>query len=202
MRLAAYLVVFCTLPLAAQNAALPPAPTNSDPLTPGEKSELALKNVFGLGSLAGSVSSTGLRHLANSPEEWGQGPGGFARRFGSFYGRLAIRESITLGSDLAFKTEPRYDRCECSGIRNRTFHALRRVIIARRDNGKEMLNISSIAGAFGGAFIADQWYPDRYNTVSHHFTSTITDLAILGGIQVVWEFLPISKRQKRISNRY
>ena len=68
------------------------------------------------------------------------------------------------GTDIALKTDSRYDRCDCGGLRPRIFHAFRRVLITRRDNGGQMLSVSRLVGAYVTPMITDQWYPDRLNT--------------------------------------
>ena len=106
-----------------------------------------------------------------------------------------VRNAVQLSTDVAFKLEPRYDRCDCVGFGARTRHAWRRVIIARRDNGGEMLNVSRFAGAYIPPMITDQWYPDRLNTWEHKLEAGSLFLALRGVNNMIKEFWPDIKRK-------
>ena len=43
--------------------------------------------------------------------------------------------------------------------------ALRGTILTRTDSGGETLSTWRIGSAYGAAFLSNQWYPDRLNTV-------------------------------------
>jgi hypothetical protein len=120
------------LPLVSPRAI---QPGTIDPLTPSEKARMALKDTFGVGALVNRAVLAGINQWMNHPSEWGGGMDAYGKRYASRWARMAVRNSIELGADLAFKTDPRYDRCDCSGFRPRTGHALKRVFVARRDDG-------------------------------------------------------------------
>ena len=44
-------------------------------------------------------------------------------------------------------------------------HALRETLLTRTDSGGETLSIWRLGTAYGAAFLSNQWYPDRLNTV-------------------------------------
>jgi hypothetical protein len=52
-----------------------------------------------------------------------------------------------------------------TGFWRRTSHALRGTILTRRDRGGETLSTWHLGSAYGAAFLSNQWYPDRLNTV-------------------------------------
>jgi hypothetical protein len=158
------------------------------PLTAQEKAVRTLKLQPGLA--AGSVIGAGISQLTDNPHEWGQGMEGYGHRFISSYGQGAIASGIGLGLSLAFKTDPRYDRCECTSVKPRLGHALVRVVWTRKDAGGEMLNVASLGNTFGGAAIANQWRPDRQNTAGYFVRSASTSIAITAGFNVVREFWP------------
>jgi len=132
------------------------------------------------------------------PEEWQSGMKGYGQRLASRYGRLAVRNGIQLSTDIAFKIDPRYDRCDCTGFFPRTGHALKRVLVARRDDGTEMISVSNLAGAYVTPMITDQWYPDRLNTWHHKAHTGTWFLGWRGVSNIVKEFWPEIKRTVRV----
>ncbi len=106
----------------------------------------------------------GLSQWRNAPEEWGQGWDAYGQRLGYRYVRLASRNGIILGFDLAMKTDQRYERCDCFGFWPRTGHAFKRVFVARTDSGGETVNMARLAGAYAGLAISYQVLPERHQT--------------------------------------
>src|SRR5687768_919690 len=138
-------------------------PGTIEPLSPREKTTRALRNTFSPRAIANRALVAGWGQLWDSPEEWGGDIEGYGQRFGSRMGRLAVRQAVQLSTDIAFGTDPRFDRCECGSFWNRTGHAWKRVVVARKDYGGETLNFSAFAGAYVPPMLTDQWYPDSYN---------------------------------------
>ena len=144
------------LPLASSRA-IAPGTTAIEPLSAAEKAQLALRNTFGPRALVNRAMIAGLDQWTNDPEEWEQGWDAYGKRYGSRMGRIAVRNAIQVAADVAFRTDPRYDRCECSGFGARTGHAWRRVFMSRRNGGGEMISVSRLAGAYLTPIITDQW---------------------------------------------
>jgi hypothetical protein len=166
-----------------------------EPLTATGKAKLALKNSFGTRALVNRAALAGLNHLTDSPEEWENSADGYPVRLASRMGRLWVRNAVQLSADVAFKTEPRYDRCNCDGFLPRTGHALKRVLVSKKDNGGEMISVSRLAGAYVTPMITDQWYPSRLNTWGHKFESGTWFLGWRGVNNMLKEFWPEIKRK-------
>jgi len=88
---------------------------------------------------------------------------------------------------------------DSSGFWSRTGHALRGTILTRTDSGGETLSTWRLGSAYGAAFISNQWYPDRLNTVRHALVSGSTQLGFDLVKNVIAEFWPDVKR--KISRR-
>jgi hypothetical protein len=164
------------------------------PLSPSEKVQLTIRNLTSPQTAANRLIRAGYHQLTDYPTEWDTDAGGFAQRFASRYAKMALREGIQLSTDIAFKTDPRYDRCKCSGFRRRSAHAFKRVFVARTDSGGQMINVSNLAGAYVTQIISDQWYPSRLNTWDHHFKGGSTYLGFQVGSNMLKEFWPEIKR--------
>lgn len=173
-------------------------PGGIEPLTARGKARLAWRNTFSLRAMLNRAMLTGINHWQDSPEEWPGNLEGYGMRFGSRIGRLAVRNAIQLSVDVALKTDPRYDRCDCVGFRPRTLHALKRVVVARRDDGGQIFHFSRMAGAYVTPMVTDQWYPDRLNTWGHKMSSGTNFLAFRVLNHMIKEFWPDIRRKVRI----
>jgi len=183
------------IPISNPRAVLP---GRTEPLTPKQKAELALRNTISPQAIANRAIVGGLDHLWRNPEEWGGNPDAYAKRFAWRMGRMAVRESVQLSTDVAFGLDPRYDRCNCSGFLSRTGHAWRRVVVSRTDAGGEMFAVSTFAGAYVTPFITDPWYPPSINNWNHKWESGTTALALRGVTNMLREFWPDIRRKTRI----
>jgi hypothetical protein len=166
------------------------APGALVPLTPGQKANLAFRNTFYPQALANRLLLAGWDHLLDHPSEWPGDGEGFGMRMGNRVGWLATRNSIQLGVNVLMKTEPRYDLCICSGVKSRLWHAWRRVLVTRRDDGRETFAAAQMAGSFGTPWVAYNWYPDRFHTTGRKFQAGATDLGWRAVTNTLREFWP------------
>lgn len=123
------------------------------------------ESVYSPLSMAGSAAYAGILQGIGTPEEWGQGSGAYGKRFASSVGCSAIHGALAFGLDSTLHQDPRYFRSRSSGFWRRTAHALRGTILTRTDRGGETLSTWRLGSAYGAAFLSNQWYPDRLNTV-------------------------------------
>ena len=107
----------------------------------------------------------GIRQGMGVPEEWGQGASAYGKRVASSVGGSAIHAVLAFGLDSTLHQDPRYFRSRSAGFWRRTAHALRGTILTRTDRGGETLSTWRLGSAYGAAFLSNQWYPDRLNTV-------------------------------------
>ncbi len=115
-------------------------------------------------AIAGSAAYAGVLQTLDTPAEWGQGGAGYARRFASTAAWSGIHSTLAFGLDTALRQDPRYYRLGAGGWR-RVGHSLRGTILTRTDSGGETLSTWRLGSAYGAAFLSNQWYPDRLNTV-------------------------------------
>jgi hypothetical protein len=123
------------------------------------------ESVYSPWSMAGSAAYAGIRQGMSAPEEWGQGAGAYGKRVASSVGGSTIHAVLAFGLDSTLHQDPRYFRSRSAGFWRRTAHALRGTILTRTDRGGETLSTWRIGSAYGAAFLSNQWYPDRLNTV-------------------------------------
>jgi hypothetical protein len=116
-------------------------------------------------SLAESAAYAGILQGVNTPKEWGQGAGAYGKRFASSLGTSAIHGVLAFGLDSTLHQDPRYFRSRDKGFWRRTAHAFRGTILTHTDRGGETLSTWRLGSDYGAAFLSNQWYPDRLNTV-------------------------------------
>ena len=149
-------VLLCAVPIAgmAQTA---------DSLDRNAKLRFHAEAVYSPLSLAGSAAYAGILQGLDVPEEWGHGA--YGKRVASTVGGNAIYAVLAFGLDSTLHQDPRYYRSHSTGFWRRTAHALRGTVLTRTDRGGETLSTWRLGGAYGSAFLSNQWYPDRLNTV-------------------------------------
>jgi len=123
------------------------------------------ERTFGPASVGINGLKAGFLQMTDSPSEWGQGASGYGKRVGSSVASSGIRGALALGLDSTLHQDPRYFRSVSTGFWRRVGHALRGTILTRTDSGGETLSTWRLGSAYGAAFISNQWYPDRLNTV-------------------------------------
>ena len=152
-------------------------------------------SAFGPAALAGDVFYDGFLHGINFPREWGQDGSGFGKRFGSTLAYSGIRNLLGFGLDSALHQDPRYYRSTERGAWRRTRHAFHETIFTHKDSGGETLATWRLGSAYGAAFISNEWYPDRVNTVALGFSQGSTQLGFDLLSNLGSEFWPDIKRK-------
>ena len=135
------------------------------PLGVIDKLSIHALSVGGPWSLAETAAYAGILQGFDAPQEWGQGAGAYGKRFASALGGSAIHGALAFGLDSTLHQDPRYFRSQDKGFWRRTAHAFRGTILTRTDRGGETLSTWRLGSDYGAAFLSNQWYPDRLNTV-------------------------------------
>lgn len=169
---------------------------NAEPLDVKDKLHFHAKATFGPVALAGAAIYAGIMQEASFPREWGQGVRGYGREFGSTVAASGLHSALAFGLDSTLHQDPRYFRAGGSGgFWRRSGHAFRGTLLTRTDSGRETLSTWRLGSAYGAAFISNEWYPDRVNTVRLGFVqgSTTLGFELIGNLAA--EFWPDVKRK-------
>ena len=151
-------VLLCAAPVVGMAQ-----PVDSFDLT--SKLRFHAESVYSPLSIAESAAYAGILQTINTPEEWGQSAGAYGKRVASTVGYSAIYGVLAFGLDSTLHQDLRYFRSHSTGFWRRTGHALRGTILTRTDRGGETLSTWRLGSAYGAAFLSNQWYPDRLDTV-------------------------------------
>jgi hypothetical protein len=186
---------------AAQDAVIAPEtaithdPQVMDPIGWEGKLRFHAVSAYGPAALAGAVVYDGFLQGIDFPREWGQGGLGYAKRLGSTLAYSGVRNLLGFGLDSALHQDPRYYRSAESGAWRRTKHAFRETILTHKDSGGETLATWRLGSAYGAAFISNEWYPDRVNTIALGFSQGSTQLGFDLLSNLGSEFWPDIKRK-------
>lgn len=161
-------------PLSAQRT-LPDAPSEAagigasprpsyQPPTQGQRFKSYFKQTYGIYSILEAGARGGIDQARNIPSEWPQGAQGYADRFGSAMGQIAIRGTTEyLVSDL-FHEDLRFVPCASPCAESKFKRALEDTFTARKDDdGHRAFSFARLAGPIAGGTVATTtWYPSGY----------------------------------------
>lgn len=130
------------------------------PLTTKLKFELAWKSASDPFTLGAIAAVAGIEQTGNQWRGYGQGVGGYAKRYAASYGD-AFAGTYIGGAVLPslLKQDPRYFYKGTGSKRSRLLHALASAVICKGDNGKLEPNYSNIGAAFATGGLANLYYP-------------------------------------------
>jgi hypothetical protein len=131
-----------------------------EPLSSGEKYRLAWRTSIDPISITISAGIAGVEQSQDDFNGYGQGAGGYAKRFGAVYTDGLVS---TFLADAVFPSllhqDPRYFYKGTGSIRSRALHAIASVIICRGDKGRWQPNYSNVLGNLAAAGISNVYYP-------------------------------------------
>jgi hypothetical protein len=152
----------------------------TDDLSAGWKSKLRFHAVsaYSPAPLAASLAWSGVLQTRDSPKEWGRSDDAFGERLGSTLAYFGVRNTLAFGLDTALHQDPRYYRSGDTGTWRRIGHALRGTILTRTDSGGETLATWRLGSAYGAAFLANEWQPDRVDDMKGGLTKGSAQMGI------------------------
>jgi hypothetical protein len=174
-----------------------PASGPAQPLTPmdvNDKLNYQLKLSVGPTALFEDAAYAGFLQIDDSPKEWGQGWAAYGRRYWSTAATSGIHSALAFGLDTSLREDPRYFRSVGGGFWSRAGHAVRGTVLTHTDHGTETLSIWRFGSAYGAAYISNQWYPGRLNTVGLGFADGSIRLGFDLVSNLASEFGPDLKR--------
>jgi len=136
--------------------------------------------------------------ITNRPHEWGRGPSGFAKRFGSAMGTHVVRSSVQFGVATVRHEGLKYYPSGKQGFGPRMRHALLSTVVARKTtNGRPTMATGRVSGAVAGGFVSRLWQPARLRTVSSGLATSGIALGADAGANAVREFWPEIRHPRR-----
>jgi len=160
-----------------------------------DKLNFHLMQSVGPWAILGDAAYAGILQEADTPSEWGQGGSGYGKRFASTAACSGMHSALAFGLDSMLHEDPRYFRSAGGGFWRRTAHAFRGTILTHTDRGTETLSFWRFGSAYGAAYLSNQWYPERLNTVALGFAEGSLQLGFDLARNLASEFGPDLKRK-------
>ena len=165
-----------------------------EPMDVHDKLDYHIKQTVGPLAMVGDVAYAGILQEIDTPTEWGQGGSPYARRLLSTVACSGIHSALAFGLDAALHEDPRYFRSAGGSFWHRTGHAFRGVILTHTDHGTETISVWRFGSAYGAAYLSNQWYPGRLNTVALGFAEGSLQIGFDLASNLASEFWPDIKR--------
>lgn len=131
------------------------------------------RSLFAVGPLA-AVWQTGF----NTPDEWGRGVSGIAKRYAEREADVAISNTIEAGLGALWREDPRYIRSGRKGIWPRARYAIKTVVLAQRRDGTLKPAWGRYTGNVVNNLIENTWLPPSVTTPGQ--TALRSGLGFLG----------------------
>lgn len=142
----------------------------------------------------GSAMGAGLAQWMDSPEEWGQGGGGYSRRLGHRLARSTIKGTYEHAGAALLGYDVRYFRARSGGTMARAGHAVVSSFYTYDRGGNRVLNVAGIGASFAAEYTAQQWKPERYRTHRQVVRGVAIDLGAGCATRLLREFSPDLRR--------
>jgi len=165
------------------------------PITAKQKMTIAYKDSFDWPVYPTSGLFATLYQLENQNPSFGQGMAGYAKRLATSYGDQMIGNMMTEGIVPSLMHEdPRYFRLGEGSKISRTWYAVTRIFVDRKDSGRASFNFSEWGGNALGTAISNAYYPDTRN-ISDNVTKLLIACGTDAFSNVLKEFWPDVKRK-------
>jgi len=147
--------------------------------------------VAGAPAVARGAAGAAFGQLRNAPHEWGQGAGGFAKRFASGLGQHAVKESIELGMGAWLHENLHYQPSNLHQTWPRVEYALKTTfIVPRIDRPGKTFAVSRVSSNLGAGIISRAWQPASTAGIGAGLLSGGLGVAADVGFNMVREFWP------------
>ncbi len=155
------------------------ADTKLPPQTVKDKFITSAQDSFDYSSLVIPAVLAGYHLGTNADPEFGHGGVGYGRYFWhDFVDQTVENEMVEFVVPVLTKEDTRFYTLGHGGFIKRAGYSLSRVVITRSDSGKEVFNISEVAGSGVAAGISNLYYPHQERTVGNTLDQWGTDLGI------------------------
>jgi hypothetical protein len=149
------------------------------PLSAGGKFKLAAGSAFAPYKYPYAAVRAGFSQARNTEPGYGQGSGGYVKRYGSAFADSAIGGLMTKAAfPSLLRQDPRYYQMARGSFSRRAVYAASRILITRMDSGKQQFNFSEFLGRAMAAGIANAYHP---------FPRTLGDSINIWWSSVAWD---------------
>lgn len=160
-------------------------------LTTKEKARLFVEDFTNPVTFVGAAFNAGIDQAEDGDPRFGQGFGGYAKRFGAM---IADGANGAFFKDLFYPTvfsqDPRYYRLGRGSINRRIIHALSHAVIAHNDHGAPDFNYTEWLGTATTAALSSTYHGNRSHGVPPYIEGGAIGIATDSGFDILREFWP------------
>ena len=150
------------------------------PLTAKGKFRLTAKDCFDPVEFPFTAILAGIGQAQNSEPSYGQGLGGYGKRFALAFADNTLGNFVTEAVfPSMLRQDPRYYRLGKGSFDRRTGYVFSRMVITRSDSGQSQFNYSEIAGNAAASELSLLYHPAD----ERHFSNALG----VWGTQIVWD---------------
>jgi hypothetical protein len=177
--------------LGRRSLFFPDLATSPGPLTTKEKFELFADKSIAPSRLLSSAAGAGIGQARDSLRGYGEGWGGYGKRFGSSMASGASTEffGTFLFSSLLHR-DPRYFVLLRGGPWRRIGYAFSRLVVTRTDSGRRGVNWPGILGPLFAEGLANSYLPEEEQTAGRTFKRYGVRMGFTAGANLVKEYWP------------
>jgi hypothetical protein len=176
---------------------------NAAPLNSRQKFRLAARTVIDPFTFAVVAGTAGVEQAQNHFRGYGQGPEGYAKRFGAVYADT-VSGTFIGGAILPslLKQDPRYFYKGTGSVSSRFLYAIGNSVICKGDNGRWQPNYSNVLGSLAAGGVSNLYYPaeDR-NGAGLTFENAAIGIGATAVTNLLQEFL-IRKLTPKTPKKY
>jgi len=186
--------------LERKSVVFPDLATSKQPFRSRDKFMLAVNNSVSLSTIGAALVGAAYGQAIDSPEGYGQGGEGYAKRFGSGMARAASENLFgTFLIASVLHEDPRFYVKKNLSFAEAVKYSAVRVAITRSDSGNRTVNFAGLLGPLAGEILANTYFPEG----SRDFESTAiryaSDLGWRFGGNLLRQYWPKINRKLRLA---
>ena len=184
--------------LARKSVVFPDIATSERQLSAGEKFGLFVSNSISISTLISSAGIAGIAQASNSPEGYGQGGEGYAKRFGaSMAGNASSNFFGTFLLASLLHEDPRFFPQKDPTFGGSVKYSVQRVFVTRSDAGSNTANWSGLLGPLLAEAVANTYWPQNERTAGDTLQRYGLDLANVVAYNMLRNYWPVFIRKMR-----
>jgi hypothetical protein len=185
--------------LERKSLVFPDIATTKEKLSSWDKFKLAANNSIAVSTIGASLVGAAYGQAVDSPEGYGQGGEGYAKRFGANMGRAAsdnIFGTFLIASIM--HEDPRFFVSQGLSFRQSVKYAAVRVVKTRSDDGRTVTNFAGLLGPLAGEALANTYYPEGSRGVGDTFIRYSADLGWRFAGHLMKQYWPSINKKLRL----
>ena len=186
--------------LERKSLVFPDLATTKVRLSSWDKFKLAANNSIAVSTIGASLAGAAYGQAVDSPEGYGQGGEGYAKRFGANMARAASDNMFgTFLIASVMHEDPRFFVKRGLSFRQSVKYAAVRVVKTRNDDGQTVTNFAGLLGPLAAEALANTYYPEGSRGVGDTVIRYSADLGWRFAGHLLKQYWPDINRKLRLA---